>query len=69
MTGGSAGFWVFLYSVWYFKGLGINTFATYLLYFGYMSAVSIGIFLITGLTGLTSCLWFNKKIYASIKVD
>jgi len=41
MTGGSTGLWVFMYSAWYFKGLGINTFATYLLYFGYMGAVSM----------------------------
>lgn len=69
MTGGSTGLWVFMYSAWYFKGLGINTFATYLLYFGYMGAVSMGIFLMSGLVGLTSCLWFNKKIFSSIKVD
>jgi len=69
MTGASTGLWIFLYSAYYFQGLGINTFATYLLYFGYMSAISIGVGLITGFVGLMSCLWFNKKIYGSIKVD
>jgi len=42
---------------------------TYLLYFGYMGMLSLVIFLVTGTVGFYSCLWFTKKIYASIKVD
>jgi transmembrane 9 superfamily protein 2/4 len=69
MNGGATGIFVFLYSGWYFRTLEANSGASYILYFGYMALVSFGIFLITGSVGLFSCLWFNKKIYGSIKID
>ncbi|CAM9554310.1 unnamed protein product [Hapterophycus canaliculatus] len=43
--------------------------ATYVLYFGYMSLLSLGLAALTGCIGFYSCLWFTRKIYASIKVD
>lgn len=46
-----------------------NLFATYLLYFGYMSIISLGVFLLTGAIGFGAALWFTKLIYGSIKVD
>ena len=42
---------------------------TYVLYFGYMTLIALGLFLLTGAAGFFACLWFTKKIYASIKVD
>lgn len=42
---------------------------TYVLYFGYMTMLSMAIFLTTGTVGFLSCLWFTKLIYGSIKVD
>ena len=68
-TSGSIGFYVFLYSFVYFKQLEANAFATYVLYFGYMAVLSVAIFLMTGFVGVMSCLWFNKIIFGSIKVD
>jgi len=68
-TGGSVAFYVFGYSVFYFKQLEANTFASYVLYFGYMALASLIIFLMTGSVGLYSSLYFNKLIFASIKID
>ena len=42
---------------------------TYALYFGYMSIISLGVFLLTGAIGVFSCFLFNFAIYSSIKVD
>jgi len=68
-TAGSTGLYVFLYSFVYFKQLEANSLATYVLYFGYMGLSSLGLFLMTGFVGVTSCLLFNKTIFASIKID
>jgi transmembrane 9 superfamily protein 2/4 len=42
---------------------------TYVLYFGYMSIISMGVFLLTGAVGFFGCLAFTSIIYGSIKVD
>ena len=66
---GSTGLYVFFYSFAYVKFLESEQLATYLFYFGYMALVSLGVFLLMGFVGLSSCLWFNKTIYGSIKID
>jgi transmembrane 9 superfamily protein 2/4 len=67
-TAGSTALYVFFYSFVYFKQLEANTFAAYVLYFGYMGLVCFGLFLMTGFIGVASALWFNKTIYSSIKI-
>lgn len=70
ITAGSVGFYLFGYSiVWYHQLEPSKLFVTHLLYFGYMLLISVGTFLITGSTGLLSCLWFTRKIFSTIKVD
>jgi len=66
---GSTAIWVFLYSVVYFQQLEANSFATYVLFFGYMGLASLGLFLMTGFIGVISTLYFNRAIFGSIKVD
>lgn len=68
-TAGSTAIYVFLYSFVYFKQLEANSFSTYMLYFGYMGLASVALFLMTGCIGVFSSLWFNKTIFASIKID
>lgn len=68
-TAGSTALYVFFYSIVYFKQLEANSFATYVLYFGYMGLVSLGLFMMTGFIGVVSSLWFNNTIFASIKID
>ena len=69
LTSGSTAFYVLLYSCVYFSRLEADEWFTYCLYFGYMILISLGLFVLTGACGFFSCLWFTKKIYASIKVD
>jgi len=68
-NGGANAVYVFLYSFIYFKQLEANSFGTYVLYFGYMSLISVAMFLMTGFVGLITCLLFNKSIFGSIKID
>jgi transmembrane 9 superfamily protein 2/4 len=69
-TAGSTALYVFFYSFVYFKQLEASkTAATYVLYFGYMGLASLALFLMTGYIGVASSLWFNKTIFASIKID
>jgi len=69
LTSGATALYVFLYSAFYFSKLESNLAITYILYFSYMSMLCLGMFLLTGVIGYLSALWFTKKIYASIKVD
>jgi transmembrane 9 superfamily member 2/4 len=68
-NGGSTAVYVFIYSFFYFKELEVNTFATYVLFFGYMFLVCAGLFMMMGFVGVSTSLWFNKTIFASIKID
>ncbi|KAK7253706.1 endomembrane protein 70-like protein [Aureococcus anophagefferens] len=52
----------------YFGRLAADEWFTYVLYFGYMILISLGLFALTGACGFFACLWFTKKI-SPIKVD
>lgn len=70
LVSGSCGAYVWLYSLYYYWiSLTVTNLIGTFLYFGYMSVISSAISLLTGMVGYYSCLWFTKKIYASIKVD
>jgi len=70
LSSGSCAGYIFLYSVWYFfMELDINGMVPAMLYFGYMSMISLAFFILTGSIGFYSCFWFVNKIYGSIKVD
>lgn len=68
-TGGATALYVYFYSFVYFKQLEANSLATYMLYFGYMTLICVGLFIMTGCVGMLSCLWFNRAIFSSIKID
>ncbi|KAI8647714.1 hypothetical protein BD408DRAFT_449141 [Parasitella parasitica] len=70
LTAGATGFYVYIYSfLYYFTKLNINTFSSTVLYFGYSSMISVLLSIMTGSIGYLSCLYFLRKIFASIKVD
>ncbi|KAG5189838.1 hypothetical protein JKP88DRAFT_205947 [Tribonema minus] len=69
LTSGSTAVYIFLYSALYFSHLESNMLVTYMLYFGYMGIICLGVFMLCGTIGFFSCLWFTRKIYGSIKVD
>merc|ERR1719305_783581 len=66
----SSAVYVFLYSILYFSSrLQINKPISVMLYFGYMSIISMLFGLLTGSIGLVASFYFVKAIYGSIKVD
>ena len=70
LNGGGVAAYIFLYSGFYFfTRLEITTFVPTLLYFGYMSCVSLSVFCLTGSVGLWACLKFVRSIYAAVKID
>ena len=48
ITSGSTGLYVFIYACVYFYRLESSMTVTYFLYFGYMSIISLAVFLVTG---------------------
>jgi transmembrane 9 superfamily protein 2/4 len=69
-TAGSVAFYMFIYSISWFRRLEASTMViTYLLYFGYMFLVSFAVLLATGTVGALTSLWFIRKIFGTIKVD
>lgn len=68
-AGACAGY-TMIYAVWYHvTELEMHGFLPLVLYYGYMSIIAFTLFLVTGTIGYFSCFWFNRQIYASIKVD
>ena len=43
--------------------------ATWIIYLGYMGLISLGLFLMTGVVGLSASIYFNKIMFASIVSD
>ncbi|ORC90225.1 putative endosomal integral membrane protein [Trypanosoma theileri] len=67
---GGFGIHVMLYCIYfYITQLSIRSFASSLLYFLYMGLFSYSYGIASGAIGLTSGIWFVRKIYGSIKVD
>merc|ERR1712048_1431039 len=70
LSSGSSAMYVFLYSILYFSSrLQIEKLVSTLLYFGYMSLISILFFLLTGSVGSLAAFAFVRAIYGSIKID
>ena len=66
---GSSGAYLFLYSlVYYFSELRLTRLSSVVLYFGYMSLVSVAFTLLTGAIGFLATFVFIRKIYGLIKV-
>merc|ERR1719401_2638667 len=66
----SSAIYVFLYSVLYFTSrLQIEKLVSTLLYFGYMSIISVMFCLLTGAIGTLASFFFVRAIYGSIKID
>ena len=69
LAGGSSGMYMFLYSLIFFKHLEATNFTASILYFGYMGLLSLGMSMMTGFIGVAGCLWFNMKLYSSMKAE
>ena len=70
IVGGGSGFYVLLYSVFYFfTKLEISSFVPCLLYFGYTCLITITFSCFTGTVSFYSSYIFINKIYGQIKID
>jgi transmembrane 9 superfamily protein 2/4 len=69
-SSGASALYVFLYSILYFSSrLKIERAVPTMVYFGYMSIISIIFFLLTGSIGTCATFIFVRAIYGSIKID
>lgn len=69
-VGGASGFWIFVYSAWYYATrLHIDGFVSSLLFFSY-SALACAVYtLATGTVGFLTAYIFIRRIYGGVKVD
>jgi len=69
-TSGSSALYLFLYSIFYFSDrLKMDLIVSAILYFSYMSILSLLFFLATGCIGYYASKMFVCKIYGSVKID
>lgn len=70
LVGGSSGFWIFVYSTWYYATrLHIDGFVSSLLFFSY-SALACAVYgLATGTIGFITAYAFVRRIYTGVKAD
>eukprot|EP00754_Rhynchopus_humris_P007413 Rhum_TRINITY_DN13446_c1_g1::Rhum_TRINITY_DN13446_c1_g1_i1::g.60474::m.60474/K17086/TM9SF2_4; transmembrane 9 superfamily member 2/4 len=67
---GGMGFWVFLYSIYYYKTvLTLKTNLAAFIFFETMACVSASVFVVAGTIGFVSSLIFVRAIYSRIKID
>lgn len=66
IVGGSFGVVTFIYSFVFNSRIRSSSFSTSVLYFGVMGLLSFGLFLMSGFVGMSACLWFNRRMFASI---
>lgn len=70
LSGGIAGLFVLLYSVWYYKhATAMTGFFQAAFYFGYTGMMAYCFFVMLGFIGFRSSLIFVRKIYRTIKVE
>jgi len=70
LSSASSGAYLFLFTIWYYwTKLHISGIVPTVLYFSYMLMASITFSFLCGSIGFLACLWFVRKIFASIKVD
>jgi transmembrane 9 superfamily protein 2/4 len=67
---GSTAIYTFVYSIFWFRTLEASRMLmTYMLYFGYMFLICFAMFMVFGMVGAMSSLWFIRRIFGTIKVD
>lgn len=70
MDSACCGVWLFLYSIWYvtfrlnFKGI-----MPIIVYFTYMTMISVSVALYCGAVAFLTTLWFTRTIYGTVKLD
>jgi transmembrane 9 superfamily protein 2/4 len=66
----SSGIWFFLYSGWFiFSRLQYKGLLPFAVFFTYTSMMAVAMSLYCGSVGFLTAMWFNKKIYGTVKLD
>lgn len=66
----SCGLWLFLYSIWFLTcRMNLQGLMPVIVYFTYMTMVSIAVALYCGAVAFLCTLWFTRKIYSTVKLD
>lgn len=69
-VGGASGFWIFVYSAWYYvTRLHIEGFISGFLFFSYSALACTVYALATGTIGFLTSYAFVRRIYGGVKVD
>lgn len=70
LTGSASGFWIFVYSIWYYwTKLDVDGFVSTVLFFSY-SALACAVYgLACGTIGVLVGWLFVRRIYGGVKVD
>ncbi|KAJ1810103.1 Transmembrane 9 super member 2 [Coemansia sp. RSA 2599] len=69
-TAGASSFYVFLYGVFfYFSRLRLASYASLIIYFGWMITACLLFFILTGAIGFVASNMFVRRIYGAIKID
>ncbi|KAJ2608576.1 Transmembrane 9 super member 2 [Coemansia sp. RSA 1365] len=69
-TAGASAFYVFLYGIlFYFSRLRLASYASLIIYFGWMAVACLLFFVLTGTIGFVASHLFVRRIYSAIKID
>ena len=69
-TSGSCAIFLWVYAIFYFYSkLEVAVFTSALIYFVYMTILSVMFFMGTGLIGYSASFYFIHTIYGALKVD
>lgn len=70
LCGGSTGIFIFFYCIYYYRARSdMSGFMQTSFFFGYMTCVCYGFFLMLGTVGFRASLLFVRHIYRSIKCE
>ncbi|EJU04248.1 endosomal P24A protein [Dacryopinax primogenitus] len=68
--GGGSAFWLITYGLFYWASrLSLDSFASVVLYLGYLFLIALFDFLITGTIGFLATYWAMRKLYGAIRID
>ncbi|KAJ1964461.1 Transmembrane 9 super member 2 [Dipsacomyces acuminosporus] len=69
-TAGASAFYVFLYGIlFYFTRLRLASYASLIIYFGWMAIACFLFFILTGAIGFVASHMFIRRIYSAIKIE
>ncbi|KAG8796911.1 hypothetical protein FRC17_007914 [Serendipita sp. 399] len=70
IAGGGSAIWLLIYGTYYWLSrLSLDSFASTLLFFGYLSIIATINFIVTGTIGFLAATWAVRRLYAAVRID